>query len=388
MQISGKKMLGYRLYGLLYRIFSLLPVEGNRAYFIMTHDSSPESNCGVMKALMQKKGFRCDTLTRREASSARFIVRSAYRLARSRHILCDNTFLPLSCLRLRRGSTLTQLWHGTGTIKKFGQDVNEGGLAKLEARCGRNITNLIVSSEATREIYAGCFGVPVSRVHVLGLPRTDAVFSPSFSADSRRRLEDKYPSLKGRTLVLYAPTFRDDKNNEQRQFAMIRSFVDNFVRTLPDSFCLGLRLHPFVSSGLGLDSSLQLLESGRVIDLTHFRGTNTLLGAADILITDYSSIIFEYSLLRRPMLFFAYDLDEFERRGRGFYRDYRSYVPGPVITEEAELIECIRQAVSENKNSAEHVHAAVIDDFIADSYAYTDGGSAERILALLTEETG
>jgi len=301
----------------------------------MTHDSSGEGNCGVMKALLEERGFKCDALTRSEASGAGFIFRSAYRLARSRFIFCDNTFLPLSCLKLRKGSTLTQLWHGTGTVKKFGQHVNEGELKELEARCGRNITHLIVSSPATKDIYAGCFGVPESKVRILGLPRTDAFFKPGFASEARSRLEKDFPSLAGKTLVLYAPTFRDDKSNERQQIDVIRSFADSFLNELPDNFCLGLRLHPFVASMLRQKTALDGASkkdpavSGRIIDLSYYPGLNTLLGSADILITDYSSIIFEYSLLRRPMLFYAYDLDRFEGSDRGFYRDYRGYVPAP-----------------------------------------------------------
>ncbi|MBR5968108.1 MAG: CDP-glycerol glycerophosphotransferase family protein [Lachnospiraceae bacterium] len=381
-------MAGYRLYGLLYGIFSLLPVDGNRAYFIMTHDSSDEGNCGVMKTVFEKRGFRCDALTRSEASGAGFIFRSAYRLARSRFIFCDNTFLPLAFLKLRKGSALTQLWHGTGTIKKFGQDVNEGELKDLEARCGRNITHLIVSSPATRDIYAGCFGVPESKVRVMGLPRTDAFFKPGFAKEARTVLEKDFPSLIGKTLVLYAPTFRDDKRNERRQIDIIRSFADSFVREMPDDYCLGLRLHPFVASMLKQTTALNSASkkdpavSGRIIDLSNYTGLNTLLGSTDILITDYSSIIFEYSLLRRPMYFYAYDLDRFEGSDRGFYRDYRGYVPGPVFTEADGLLTALKASAAPDSPSMQN-SASAIDAFIADSYSFTDGHSAERLLKLL-----
>ena len=391
MKTEVKKMAGYRLYGLLYRIFSLLPVDGNRAYFVMTHDSSDEGNCGVMKARMEARGYRCDSLTRAEASGAGFIFRSAYRLARSRFIFLDNTFLPLSCLKLRKGSILTQLWHGTGTIKKFGQDVNEGALKDLEARCGKNITHLIVSSPATKSIYAGCFGVPEDKVRVLGLPRTDAFFAPDFAENARARFEKKYPEAKGRRLVLYAPTFRDDAGNEDEQIRMIGDFARDFAARMPKDAILGLRLHPYVSSrlmkysGSGADASAagyaepngnRAAAQSRTLDLTHFRGLNTLLGAADVLITDYSSIVFEYSLLRRPMLFYAYDLDRFEGSDRGFYRDYRGYVPGPVYTEREELLDALSATLCDTPFNP-------CESFIADSFSYTDGRSAERIMELL-----
>jgi CDP-ribitol ribitolphosphotransferase len=375
-----KKMAGYRLYGLLYRIFSLLPVDGNRAYFVMTHDSSGEGNCGVMKAKLEARGYRCDALTRAEAAGAGFIFRSAYRLARSRFIFLDNTFLPLSCLKLRKGSTLTQLWHGTGTIKKFGQDVTTGRLKDLEARCGRNISHLIVSSPATKSIYAGCFGVPEDRIRVLGLPRSDAFFAPGFAEAARARFEEKYPAAKGRRLVLYAPTFRDDEDNEDEQIRMIGDFARDFSARMPKDTILGLRLHPYVSSRLACDPGSAA--NTRILDLTHFSGLNTLLGAADVLITDYSSIIFEYSLLRRPMYFYAYDLGRFEGSDRGFYRDYRGYVPGPVYTRREELLDALSATLRSGRTTVSETTDAC-ESFLADSFSYTDGRSAERIMELL-----
>lgn len=380
MKTEVKKMAGYRLYGLLYRIFSLLPVDGNRAYFVMTHDSSGEGNCGVMKAKLEARGYRCDALTRAEAAGAGFIFRSAYRLARSRFIFLDNTFLPLSCLKLRKGSTLTQLWHGTGTIKKFGQDVTTGRLRDLEARCGRNISHLIVSSPATKSIYAGCFGVPEDRIRVLGLPRSDAFFAPGFAEAARARFEEKYPAAKGRRLVLYAPTFRDDEDNEDEQIRMIGDFARDFAARMPKDSILGLRLHPYVSSRLACDPGSAA--NTRILDLTHFSGLNTLLGAADVLITDYSSIIFEYSLLRRPMYFYAYDLDRFEGSDRGFYRDYRGYVPGPVYTRREELLDALSATLRSGRTTVSETTDAC-ESFLADSFSYTDGRSAERIMELL-----
>ena len=391
-RISRKKLTGYRLYGLLYRIFTLLPANGNRAYFIMTHDCSDEGNCGVMKALMEKRGFRCDALTRAEASSAGFIAKSAYRLARSRFIFCDNTFLPLAFLKLRKKSILTQLWHGTGTIKKFGQDVNTGELKALEARCGQNITHLIVSSPATKSIYAGCFGVPEDRVDVLGLPRTDAFFAPGFAENARTRLEKDYPALAGKKLILYAPTFRDDADDENEQIEKIREFAQAFTERMSAEYVLGLRLHPFVSA------KLKGLETGaRILDLTSYRGANTLIGSADALITDYSSIIFEYSLLKRPMLFYAYDLARFESNDRGFYRDYRSYVPGPVFTGRDETLSALSEILASGKdivhrqesdlNAAEKT-VPDTDAFISDSFSFTDGRSAGRILEHILASSG
>ena len=374
MQIDRKKLLGYRLYGAFYTFFRLFPVKRDRAYFIMTHDSSDEGNCGVMRAYMKDQGFICDSLTRHEASSAGFIIKSAYRLARSCFIFADNAFLPLAFLKLRKGSSFVQLWHGTGTIKKFGQDVNTGKLKELEARCGDNISHLIVSSEATRKIYSGCFNVPTERTFITGLPRSDVFFDPGFAEKARKQFEKDYPLIKKKKLILYAPTFRDDVENEEEQTEKIKELAERFIREMPDNTVLGLRLHPYVADRVKAGVSY----GDRLLDLSHFKGLNTLLGATDMLITDYSSIIFEYSLLQRPMLFYAYDLDRFENSDRGFYRDYRSYVPGPVVTDCTALINATSTLVG--------VCSTVVDSFVKNSFAFRDGVASERIYKLISNK--
>ena len=185
------------------------------------------------------------------------------------------------------------------------------------------------------------------------------------------QFEKKYPAVKGKKLVLYAPTFRDDAENEEEQTEKIKELAESFIREMPEDTILGLRLHPYVADWVKAGVSY----GDRLLDLSHFKGLNTLLGSTDMLITDYSSIIFEYSLLQRPMLFYAYDLDRFENSDRGFYRDYRSYVPGPVVTDCTALINASGTLVE--------VSSTVVESFVKDSFAFRDGGASERIYKLI-----
>ena len=396
MKLSPIKKIGYRLYGILYTIFRLLPVRSDMVYFIMTHDSSSEGNCGVMRQYFEThpqdgRPFCCECLTRSDTLKGSFIFRSALILARSRYVFTDNAFLPLAYLKLRKGTVLVQLWHGTGTIKKFGQHVNEGELKALEARCGRNISYVTVSSAATRDIYAECFAVPADRVLVNGLPRTDALFDAQYISDSRAVFEKRYPKVRGRRLILYAPTFRDDPTSEDDQLIKIRELAGAIIGASDPDICLALRLHPSLSDSLKA-SFADLAATDSIIDVSSYPCVNTLLCSTDILITDYSSIIFEYSLLRRPMLFYAYDLEHFTASDRGFYRDYEAYVPGPVCLTSTAVAEALRTLSSPAGVSATSVLAAPdtlhgshsLDAFIADSFAYTDGRSAERLYDFIT----
>lgn len=391
MDIPFSKRAGYFTYGVLYGIFKLLPVRDDMAYFIMTHDCSDEGNCGVMKTFLEKcpvphkhsrkrsdSGFVCRTLTRADTRKPLFIFKSAWNLAHSRYVFTDNAFLPLAFLKLRPKTTLVQLWHGTGTIKKFGQHVNKGALKALEARCARNITYATVSSKATRDIYSECFALPRDRVVITGLPRSDIFFSEGFATNARTGLENDYPVLKGRRLLLYAPTFRDKDKDCTAQVSIIRSIIRMLGDCFSDDICLGLRLHPFVAQQAAGDIKTLETTKIKVIDFSEYHGLNSILGATDILISDYSSIVFEYSILNRPMIFYAYDLAEFETDGRGFYRNYRTYVPGPVVTTPAEL----KAAISDALNTPFVSHS----DFTAEAFAFTDGKSASRIYQLIERQ--
>jgi CDP-ribitol ribitolphosphotransferase len=108
----------------------------------------------------------------------------------------------------------------------------------------------------------------------------------------------------------------------------------------------------------------------RVISMSSYSDLNTLLLVSDYLITDYSSIIFEYCLRKKPMIFYAYDLDQFTDGGRGFYQPYKEFVPGPVVKDTQEILELL----SNNQFDYEKKEA-----FVHMNYQYLDGKSAERI---------
>lgn len=133
---------------------------------------------------------------------------------------------------------------------------------------------------------------------------------------------------------------------------------------------LFIRLHPHIATHL--KETLEGWKEKRIYNVSEYPEIATLLAAAEVLITDYSSIVFEYCLLERPMLFYAYDLKEFEQTGRSFYRDYRSFVPGPVIETEEELLSCLKEQKYPQKES-----------FVRENFPFLDGNATSRLFALI-----
>ena len=302
----------------------------------------------------------------------RFFVVAAYSLARSKYVFLDNMFLPMAFLKFRKSVSVVQLWHGTGVIKKIGADANHGRLKELEFLANQNNTHLLVSSNTTKRIYGKSFSMPEDKVFVTGLPRTDVFFNSQYQYQRVRELLKKYPILKGKKLVLYAPTFRDSQVDEPK----LGLNINSLAKQLGEEYVVGLRLHPFVAKHYN-DKELP----DNVINFSGFRSLNTLLFATALLITDYSSITFEYAVLKRPIIFFAYDLNEFEKNSRGFYWNYKEYVPGPVVENEEELIESVRKVKAMTEEEYEERYG--IKDFVNDTFAYNDGKSCQRIARLL-----
>lgn len=338
----------------------------------MTHDSSPGSSVGTVIEALRKKTdkYQYIYMKKSDRESARehlvkefcsFFIVKAYHLATASYVLQDNIFLPIAYLRFSKSVKIVQLWHGTGTIKKFGQDANEGSLKKLEWKANQTITHLIVNSEYTKEQYAKSFGVPLERIFIWGLPRTDELFSDAVRAEKSQTFYEQYPNLTGKRLVLYAPTFRDQEVEDPKMELDIEYLEKN---TSEDIVYL-VKLHPFVAANFTRE------DSERFVNVSSYGDINTLLFVSDILITDYSSIIFEYCILERPMIFYAYDLENFSENGRGFYEDYYSYVPGPVVTESVKIAELIDTGFDYSNR---------VKVFKKRSYSYLDGHSVQRFI--------
>lgn len=375
------KELGYKIFAILYRIFCIFPLKKTQVFLIMTHDAGPEGNVAVVRDYMKglEKGYHFYELKRLDTYFGKslrklwhFFVVDAYRLARSSYVFLDNMFLPMAYFHFRREVKVVQLWHGTGVIKKIGSDANTGHLKELEYLANQNNTHLIVSSAATKTIYQNSFSMGEAKVHITGMPRSDIFFQREKQQTLLNHFYGEYPELQGKRLVLYAPTFRDWQVENPR----LAMDVEAFAKTLPRDVVLGLRLHPYVARNYQFSS-----DTKAVIDFSTYKSLNTLLFATGLLISDYSSIIFEYAALKRPMVFYAYDLRSFEEDGRGFYWDYEGYVPGPVVKDEAELLGQIERLLS--LKPEEYDKQYHLSQFLKDTYQYMDGRSVERLAQLL-----
>ena len=297
-----------------------------------------------------------------------FLVKS-YRLAVSRYIFLNDNFLPMAYMNLSKESDVVQVWHGPGAFKKFGlSSVTDPDLINLEKRISEKLDYVVVSSKNVAPFYEEAFGVSEEKVLPLGIPRTDYYFRENNLEELRNKFENLHPEAKNKKIVLYAPTFRENSAYDGR---ILQNFdIDLFNQELGDRYILAVRLHPRINSA-------DLLDDYNLIDVTDYKDEKELLLLADILITDYSSIMVEYSLLYKPIIFYPYDYKYYSHIERGFYFDYKKSVPGPVTCYMEKLIDIIKN---------DDFDLNKIEKFIELQFDYLDGNSTKRIVDYILDD--
>ena len=296
-------------------------------------------------------------------------VVAAYHLATARVFIVDDYFFPIYVVRPRAGTTIIQTWHACGAFKKVGYSVLDKSFGVDEALARRvrihsNYDVCLVASQSAAPHYAEAFRQPLERfVSRLGIPRTDVFFGEERLASTREAVRRRYGLTDGRRIVLYAPTFRGDSVTDAR--ATDDLDLGALADVLRDTHVVLVRLHPFIRSRTVVGPELE----GFAIDVSDHPDINELMLVSDVLVTDYSSAIYEFALLGRPMVFFAPDYEAYEAE-RGFYFDYRTGVPGPIFETSEALAEYIR---------AGDFDIDQVDRFRAASFDVADGQSAARV---------
>jgi len=258
------------------------------------------------------------------------LVRGMYLVRTSGLVVVDNAFLPVHVAPHRAGTTVVQVWHAEGALKRFGADA-VGGLHEPERRfLHRHYDWVVTSGEASRAAWSRAFRTPLDRVVALGSPRTDLFHDTAAMAAVRERVLAAYPSLAGRRVILHAPTFRG-RGRAKRPGGVLDPA--RLRAALPETDVLVLKSHP------NLDRSL-VATGGYDVVVDPAFDLNDLLVATDVLITDYSSAIFDAALLRLRLLLLVDDLEAYER-DPGLSIDFRTDMIGTQVRDTDGAIDTI-----------------------------------------------
>lgn len=293
----------------------------------------------VYEACSRERGWRCVPMPLgREIKSMGLaqIRRIARACGGAALILLDDRTSFIDEGRLLPETKVLQLWHACGAFKTFGfSRLGRDRTVREDAANHRRYDQAIVSSKNIVNCYAEGFGIPRDHVTATGIPRTDWLMDEKARRQAADRVYARYPQLRGKRVLLFAPTFRGNGKVEA-YYPMERLDVAAFVRQMGEDEILLIKHHPFVRQRHPIPESCR----ERVFDLYEYGEFNELLCVTDLLITDYSSAVFEAALLEIPMVFYAFDLVQYTAT-RDFYSLYRSFVPGPVAQDQNRLQELI-----------------------------------------------
>ncbi|HEU5267916.1 MAG TPA: CDP-glycerol glycerophosphotransferase family protein, partial [Jatrophihabitans sp.] len=268
--------------------------------------------------------------------------------------------------RKRRGQRVLQTWHGT-MLKRLALD-RPGTTPRTRfatVRQGWRWNAMLAQNDYSARIFrtSYAFRGPIWQT---GYPRNDVFADPARAAEVRRLLA----LPESVRIVLYAPTWRDDR-------AGLVDYLDlvEFADALPSGYVLLVRGH---SRTLGQGQDLR---GDRLVDVTSYPDVAELMVVADLLVTDYSSVMFDFAATGKPMIFYTPDLDHYSDVLRGFYFDLPADAPGPVVTTREQLLDAVRDAPRAADKYAERYAA-----WRAKFTPFDDGHAAERVVQRMLDE--
>jgi CDP-ribitol ribitolphosphotransferase len=351
----------------IYMILKLLPTK-DKVVFISrnSRETSLDFRLLVNEISKSKNDLKIVILNHRMSNKFRHMIDiliEMYHLATSKSCVIDSYVIAVSILKHKNTLKIIQIWHGLGTVKKFGYNTldkkagSPSWLAQL-MNMHRNYSYVCCGSKAMAPVFATSFNVPKNIIMPIGMPRVDYLLDKKQQTKNRQKILEKYPNLCGKKVILYAPTFR------KRDKIRAQELIDEIDFS---EYALIIKQHR-------LDKTKYQQNQNTIIFKDNYDIVE-LLPSAHYVITDYSAVVFEAALLSKPIFFWDYDFEKYED-SCGFSFDYKSTMPGIISPSASKIIEAIKQ----NDYSL-----AQIKDFARKFVDVRDGTCTKRIKELICE---
>ncbi|MCY1581531.1 bifunctional glycosyltransferase/CDP-glycerol:glycerophosphate glycerophosphotransferase [Staphylococcus pettenkoferi] len=288
----------------------------------------------------------------------------------------SNARIPLS-INKKSNQLYYQTWHGT-PLKRLAGDqkyVRMPGTTtakyKVNFRTETDRWDYLVSpNRYSTDIFQSAFWMDRDRIIETGYPRNDILVNRQNDQELINHIREKVNIPECKKVIMYAPTWRDDEFVKKGQYLFnLKIDLENLYKELGDDTVILLRMHYLIANALDLAGYEDF-----AIDVSDYDDVSELFLISDALITDYSSVMFDYGILKRPQFFFAYDIEKYDKGLRGFYMDYKSDLPGSIHTDAHELTENLK-----NLDKVQKDYQDKIDAFY-DRFCSIEKGNASQII--------
>ncbi len=307
----------------IYWVFSRGKINNQLVVFADAHHDTIPYSMEEMHERMVELGYEVvSCCINYKKSSAFTIFTSIWRFmkiyGKARYVfICDN-FLPVSSCKKRKETEVIQLWHAGGVLKKFAYDTQRDIPKYYKGNVFKNYTLVTVSAEVCREAYISAMRTAPEYVKATGLSRTDRFFREDYSKQCKEEFYALFPEAKGKKLVLWAPTFRGNAANPE---LVGLEDIKKLQNELGEEWFVIIKVHPHMDN-------IQRISNCEI-------ETERLLPVIDVLISDYSSVIYDFILLDKPLVLYVPDLQYYIDNNE-LYIDFHE-MPGIIVKEFCEL---------------------------------------------------
>lgn len=284
-------------------------------------------------------------------------------------------------IRKKENQHYIQTWHGT-PLKKLALDMEnvgmsgEDNISQYKRDFADNVKTwdyLIAQNQFSADIFRRCFDFRKEML-LTGYPRNDVLFRDN-NPETVAALKEKLGLPSDKKILLYAPTWRDNEYDKNGIYEF-RPALDfkKLQEALSDEYVMAVKYHYLIGDRIDWSGY-----EGFVYPFTAQAEISSLYLIADAMITDYSSVMFDYSLLQRPMYFYAYDLEQYRDTLRGFYFDFLAEAPGPISQKTEELIADIQKYGTEIGEDYREKWDAYCKKF----HTFEHGNASDQIIELI-----
>lgn len=288
------------------------------------------------------------------------------KIAKQDYIFVDDYAPIFNFIKLNKKTKLIQVWHAGEGFKAVGFcRFGIKGSPHVAVPGHKNYDYAITGSKRLIPVYSEVFGLPPENILPLGMARLDGFLDKDIISEKKKAFYEKYPSLQNKKIILFAPTYRG-ATQKSANYDYTKLDLKRIYEFCGDEYIWAFKMHPFVKEKPPIPKEYK----DRIFDLGKIQNINDLYYVTEIMITDYSSAYYEFSLMNKPVLFYTYDREMYELI-RGVHKPVKETAPGKVCDTFDELMKALEMKDYDIEKTVQ---------FKNENFENYDGKAADRII--------